>query len=181
VDPILISGGGLVHTPRAGQALLAVLDGVQPVGISTVLLDVNRAAPAIGAVAGIKPLAAASALEAGTLTSLGTVISPVGQAKPGDVVMRMRIVYDSGGELDVEARYGEIEIWPLLVGQQATLEIRPSRRFDVGMGPGQGGKVEVLGGLVGLVVDARGRPLKLPQDPDLRRRTLNGWIWDVGG
>ncbi|MGC9347045.1 MAG: glutamate mutase L [Anaerolineae bacterium] len=181
VDPILISGGGLVHTPRPGQALLAMLDGVQPVGVSTVLLDVNRAGPAIGAVAGVKPLVAASALEAGTLTSLGTVISPVGQARPGDVVMRMRIVYDSGGELDVEARYGEIEIWPLLAGQRATLEIRPSRRFDIGMGPGQGGKVEVLGGLVGLVVDARGRPLKLPQDPDLRRRTLSGWIWDVGG
>lgn len=181
IDPILISGGGIVHTPRAGQALLAVLDGLEPVGISTVLLDVNRAAPAIGAVAGINPLAAASTLEAGTLVSLGTVISPVGRARPGEVVMQMRIIYERGGELDVEARYGELEIWPLLAGQRATLEIRPNRRFDIGMGPGRGGKVDVLGGLVGLVVDARGRPLTLPSDPDQRRRTLNGWIWDVGG
>jgi hypothetical protein len=181
IDPILVSGGGIVHTPRPGQALLAVLDGLEPVGISTVLLDVNRAAPAIGAVAGINPLAAASTLEAGTLVSLGTVISPVGRARPGEVVMQMRIVYERGGELDVEARYGELEIWPLLAGQRATLEIRPNRRFDIGMGPGRGGKVEVLGGLVGLVVDARGRPLTLPSDPDQRRRTLNGWIWDVGG
>ncbi len=181
VDPLLISGGGLVHMPRPGQALLIALDGLQPTGITTVLLDANRAAPALGAVAGLKPLAAASALEAGTLLSLGTVISPVGKARPGETVLRMRITYEDGGTLDVEARYGDIEIWPLLPGQRATLEIRPNRRFDVGLGPGRGGKVQVIGGLVGLVVDARGRPLTLPDDPDQRRRTLHGWIWDVGG
>lgn len=181
VDPILISGGGLVHMPRPGQALLITLDGLQPIGISTILLDVNRASPALGAVAGLKPLAAASALEAGTLISLGTVISPVGKARPGEVVMRMRIAYEDGGTLNVEARYGDIEIWPLLPGQKATLELRPNRRFDVGMGYGHSGKVQAIGGLVGLVVDARGRPLILPEDSDRRRRALHGWIWDVGG
>lgn len=181
LDPIVISGGGIVYAPRPGQALLAMLDGVQPVGISTLLLDVNRAAPAIGAVAGIRPLIAASALEAGALVSLGTVISPVGQTKLGETVLRLRISYDSGSPLDVEARYGELEIWPLPVGQRATLEIRPHRRFDIGMGPGQGGKVEVLGGLVGLVVDARGRPLVLPRNVEQHRRALKRWILDVGG
>ncbi len=181
LDPILISGGGVVNTPRPGQALLAVLDGLQPVGISTVLLDVNRAAPALGAVAGIKPLAAASALESGTLVSLGTIISPVGRAGSGDLVLEMSITYESGGALDVEAHFGEIEIWPLMPDKRATLEIKPTRRFDVGMGNGRGVKVEVRGGLLGIVVDARGRPLHLPEDPDARRRAVNGWIWDVGG
>lgn len=181
VDPILLSGGGIVHMPRPGQVLLVALDGLQPVGISTILLDVNRAAPALGAVAGVKPLAAASALEAGTLVSLGTVISPVGKARPGETILRIRIVYEDGGELDVEAHYGDIEIWPLLPGQKATLELRPSRRFDVGLGLGRGGKVQVIGGMVGLVVDARGRPLTLSDNPDQRRRTLTRWIWDVGG
>lgn len=181
MDPILIAGGGIAHVPRPGHALLAILDGLQPAGISTLLLDVNRAAPAIGAIAGVKPLIAASALDAGSLVSLGTVISPVGQGRPGEVVMHMRIIYEGGEELDVEARYGEIEVWPLLADQRATLEIRPGRRFDVGIGPGQGGSVEVHGGLVGLVVDARGRPLTLPANPDRRRRSLNRWLWDVGG
>jgi len=181
VDPILISGGGLVHMPRPGQALLVTLDSLQPTGISTILLDINRAAPALGAVAGLKPLAAASAMESGTLISLGTVISPVGKARPGEVVMKMRIVYEDGGALNVEARYGDMEIWPLLPGQKATLELRPNRRFDVGLGLGRGGKVQAIGGLVGLVVDARGRPLVLPEDPERRRRVLHGWIWDVGG
>lgn len=182
VDPILISGGGIVHMPRPGQALLTVLDSLEPVGFSTILLDVNRAAPALGAVATIKPLAATSALESGTLVSLGTVISPVGKARPGDAILRMKIGYEDGSELDVEARYGEIEIWPLLPGQTAKLELRPQRRFDVGLGgPGRGGKVEAVGGLVGLVVDARGRPLEIPDDMERRRKRLRRWLWDVGG
>ncbi len=181
-DPILISGGGIVNMPRPGQALLTVLDGAQPVGIATVLLDVNRAAPALGAVASIKPLAAASALEAGTLAPLGTVISPVGTGRLGDPVLRMKIKYEDGSELNVEARYGDLEIRPLLPGQKATLDIKPNRRFDVGLGgPGRGGKVEAIGGLVGLVVDARGRPFTLPVDVEQRQRLLQRWIWDVGG
>jgi hypothetical protein len=181
IDPILVSGGGIVHTQRPGQALLAILDGLQPTGISTILLDVNRSAPAIGAIAGVKPLAAASALDAGTLISLGTVISPVGKARLGETLLRMHIAYDNGGELDVDAHYGEIEVWPLIPGQKATIELHPNRRIDVGFGLGHAGKVKASGGLVGLIVDARGRPLQLPQDADARRRILNRWLWDVGG
>jgi hypothetical protein len=181
-DPIIISGGGTVHMPRPGHALLTVLDGVEPVGISTVLLDVNRAAPALGAVASIKPLAAASALESGILASLGTVISPMGTGRLGDPVLRMKITYEDEMELNVEAHYGDLEIWPLLPGQRATLEIQPSRRFDIGLGgPGRGGKVQAIGGLVGLVVDARGRPLGLPAGVEQRQKLLQRWIWDVGG
>lgn len=181
LDPILVSGGGVVHQPRPGQALLIILDSVQPLGISTILLDENRAAPALGAVASIKPLAAASALEAGMLIPLGTVISPVGRAKQGDTILKVRIIYDDGGKLDVEAHYGEIEVWPLLPGQHAVLELHPQRRFDIGLGPGQGGKVHAVGGRVGLVVDARGRPLRLPENTERRQRLLNRWLWDVGG
>lgn len=181
-DPILISGGSLVHMPRPGQALLTALDAIEPTGISTLLLDVNRTAPALGAVAGIKPLAAASALDTGTLVTLGTVISPVGKARLGEPILQMRIVYEEGSTLNVEARYGELEIWPLLPGQRATLELKPQRRFDLGLGgPGHGGKVQVVGGLVGLVVDARGRPLLLPENPERRRQRLQRWLWDVGG
>jgi len=181
-DPILISGGSLVHMPRPGHALLTVLDGIQPVGISTILLDERRAASALGAIATIKPLAAASALEAGTLVSLGTVISPIARGRAGDTILAMEINYDDGSELSVEAHYGELEVWPLLPGQRATLELKPARNVDVGLGgPGKGGKIQALGGRVGLVVDGRGRPLQLPPEADQRHKVLRRWIWDVGG
>ena len=115
------------------------------------------------------------------LIPLGTVISPVGRAKQGDTILKVRIIYDDGGKLDVEAHYGEIEVWPLLPGQHAALELRPQRRFDIGLGLGQGGTVHAVGGRVGLVVDARGRPLRLPENPERCQRVLNRWLWDVGG
>lgn len=181
-DPILISGGSLVHMPRPGHALLTVLDGIQPVGISTMLLDERRAASALGAIATVKPLAAASALEAGTLVSLGTVISPIARGRTGDTILAMDINYDDGSELSVEAHYGELEVWPLLPGQRATLVLKPARNVDVGLGgPGKGGKIQALGGRVGLVVDGRGRPLQLPAEADQRHKVLRRWIWDVGG
>ena len=52
LDPILISGGGIVHLPRPGQALLTVLDGLEPIGITTMLLDVHRVAPRAGSSGG---------------------------------------------------------------------------------------------------------------------------------
>lgn len=181
LDPIIISGGGLAHIPQPSRILLAALDALEPVGISTVLLDRNQVAPALGAMAAVKPLAAAAALDSDALMPLGTVITPLGHGRRGEVVMRMRVTYEDGSILDMEPKYGQIEVCPLTLGQRATLTLRVNRRFDIGLGPGQGGKVEVIGGLVGLVVDARGRPLTLPRDPDRRRRILRRWLWDLGG
>lgn len=181
LDPIIVSGGGLVHIPQPGRILLAVLDALEPVGVSTILLDRNQVVPALGAMATIKPLAAAAALDGDALMPLGTVITPVGRGRRGEVVMRMRVTYEDGSVLDIEPKYGQLEVCPLAAGQRATLTLRVNRRFDIGLGPGRGGKVEVIGGLVGLVIDARGRPLILPQDPDKRRRSLRRWFWDLGG
>ena len=181
LDPIIVSGGGLAHIPQPGRILLAVLDALEPVGVSTILLDRDQVVPALGAMATIKPLAAAAALDGDALMPLGTVITPVGRGRRGEVVMRMRVTYEDGSVLDIEPKYGQLEVCPLAAGQRATLNLRVNRRFDIGLGPGRGGKVEVIGGLVGLVIDARGRPLILPQDPDKRRRHLRRWFWDLGG
>jgi hypothetical protein len=39
---------------------------------------------------------------------------------------------------------------------------------------------KVFGGLCGVVIDARGRPLSLPADHDLRRQTLQHWASILG-
>jgi len=181
-DTIVVSGGVLAHAPRPGQAALIVLDALQPVGVTTMVLDAHGLAPALGNVATVKPLAAVEALDSGSFVNLATVVTPVGRARRGDIVLRLRVTYEDGSTLDVEVRHGELEVLPLLPGQQAVLELRPLRGFDVGLGgPGRGGKRRVSGGLVGLIVDARGRPLRLAGDPGRRRRQVQQWLWDVGG
>lgn len=181
-DTIVLSGGALAEAPRPGQAALVLLDALQPIGISTLVVDAYGLAPALGSVASIKPVAAVEALDAGGLTNLGTVVAPVGEAKPGDTVLKMKVCYDNGSELEVEVRYGELEILPLPVGQEAVLELSPRRGFEVGVGmKGKGGKRRVSGGLAGLIIDARGRPLRLPPEPEQRREQMQKWLREAGG
>lgn len=180
-DTIVVSGGVLVNAPRPGQTALMILDALQPIGISTLVLDKYRLASALGSVAAVKPLAAVETLDSGGFVNLATVVSPVGRARPGDTILRVKLTYDDDSAFSVEVQYGNIEVLPVLPGQQAELELRPARRFDAGLGPGRGGKRRISGGLAGLIIDARGRPLRLANEPEERQVQTRQWLWDVGG
>jgi hypothetical protein len=160
-----------------------VLNAVQPVGVCTLVADTYGLAPALGSVAAVKPLAAVEALDAGVFTNLATVVTPVGRgAQLGDTVLRVCVSYDDGRELDIDVGYGDLEVLPLPLGQEAVVELSPKRGFDVGLGgSGKTDKRRVSGGLTGLIVDARGRPLSLPDEPAQLRERMQRWLYDVGG
>jgi len=74
-----------------------------------------------------------------------------------------------------------LEVLQLPIGHSAELHLQPLHRYDVGMGgPGRGGRLRAVGGSLGVVVDARGRPLQLPKDPALRRELIGKWRWMIG-
>ncbi len=181
-EPIIGGGSILGRAPRPGQAALMLLDALEPIGVTTLMLDTCSLMSALGGCAFAQPLAAVQALDAGGPVTLGTVIAPVGRARVGDTVLGLQIKYQSGGDLEVEVTAGSLEVLPLPPGQKAVLKLEPRRSIDVGRGgPGRGGgKVEVQGGLVGLIVDARGRPLPLPSDAGKRRERIQQWLWDIG-
>jgi hypothetical protein len=59
--------------------------------------------------------------------------------------------------------------------------LRPERGIDVGFGGlGKAGALRIAGGALGLIIDARGRPLKLDADPARRRDSNEKWLWDIG-
>ena len=91
--------------------------------------------------------------------------------------MRAKIAFDLGGELEVEVKYGSLEMLPLPLGEKARLELKLRRGIRMGR---NGGTIEVDGGAVGLVIDARGRPLRLPADPEACRQQVQQWLWDMG-
>lgn len=181
-DPIVVSGAVLTQAPRPGQTALIILDALQPIGISTLVLDAYGLASALGSVAAIKPLAAVEALDSGGFVNLATVVSPVGRARTGDTILRVGVSYEDGSSFRVEVKQGDLEVLPLLSGQQAVLQLEPTRHnIDVGLGgPGKGGRRRVNGGLVGLIIDARGRPLRLATDGKRRQVQMQRWLWDVG-
>jgi hypothetical protein len=182
-EPIIAGGGILTQAPTTGQALLMLLDGLQPTGVTTIALDQNGLLPALGAAAEINSILPIHVLDSSTFLSLGTIISPVGSAKYGSPVLKVKITYEGGAEKSLEVKYGNLEVIPLPMGQPASLQIQPLNRFDVGMGsPGRGGTLtRVAGGALGIIIDARARPLRLPAEPNQRREIQKKWLQALGG
>ena len=175
-DPIVVSGGVLTNAPSPAQSLLMILDALQPTGIQRILLDINHLVPGLGAASTVVPgLVSQLLLDPTVLVNLGFVISPICQVKAGAAVLRIRVQFQSGHETTINVHQGNIQTVSIPAGQKARVLIDPLNRANIGFGPGKGTSIQVVGGLFGLVVDARGRPLELPEDPEKRRNLLLKW------
>ena len=180
-EPILAGGGALSNAPTPGQSLLLLLDALQPVGITSIILDQNNLLPLLGAAAESNYLLPVQVLESGAFMSLGTIVSVISPASYGMPVIKARLTYEDGSDARVEVKLGGLEILPLNMGQTARLSLQPLNRSDIGNGPGRNAAIQVAGGVMGVVIDARGRPLSLPEDPVRRRELFKKWLWSVGG
>ncbi len=180
-EPILVSGSVFSAAPTLGQALLMLLDGLQPVGATTFVLDQHHLLAALGAVAGRVPILPVQVLDSGAFTVLATVISPLVSAKPGTPILRARLTTHSGREMSLEVKQGMFEVLPLPLGETGRLYLQPLHRADVGFGPGRGGDMPVSGTVFGVVFDARGRPIVLPADGGRRREMIKKWLRTLGG
>jgi len=96
--------------------------------------------------------------------------------------MRVRVEPEGGGEMSEGAvRFGQVVLLPLRQGEHARLTVRPESGFDVGFGgAGKAGALRVAGGALGVIIDARGRPLQLAKDPVERQEMNLKWLKDVG-
>jgi hypothetical protein len=180
-EPILVGGSAITNAATIGQGLLMLLDGIQPVGITTIILDQNHLLPGIGAAAGINPILPVQILESGAFMGLASVVAPISNARPGTPILRGRLVTREGSEYKFEVNQGTLDVLPLPSGQVGQLYLEPLHRADVGFGPGRSGDVQVSGTLVGVVIDARGRPLQLSKESGRRREMIKKWIWTLGG
>jgi len=180
-EPILAGGGALSDAPTPGQSLLLLLDALQPVGITSIILDQNNLLPLLGAAAEANHLLPVQVLESGAFMSLGTIVSVISPASYGTPVLKARLTYEDESDARAEVKFGGLEILPLGMGQTARLTLQPLHRSDIGNGPGRTAAIQVAGGVMGVVIDARGRPLALPEDPVRRRELFKKWLWSVGG
>jgi uncharacterized protein (TIGR01319 family) len=182
MEPIIASGGALARAPRPGLAALVLLDAIQPTGVCSLWMDHNSLTPALGAAAEPLPLVAVQVLTSGCFVSLGTVVAPMGRGRPDRPVLKLRLDKEGSGEvLEGEVRFGQLVVLALGQGEHGRLTLRPEQGFDVGFGgPGKAGALRVSGGAVGLIIDARGRPLQLPRDGPRRIELNQKWLWDIG-
>jgi hypothetical protein len=174
-DRFFVCGWGVARAPRQDQSLLMILDAVQPVGIATIILDQNNLVGAVGAGAEIDPLLAVHVLESNAFVNLGTVISPVGKPR-GGMLLRIQVVREGQKEPVVDIKAGGIQVIPLPAGKVADVYVQPMPHVNIGLGAGRGGWVRrVVGGVFGLVIDGRGRPIQVPGAFNHRAETLQAW------
>ena len=75
----------------------------------------------------------------------------------------------------MEVKQGSIAVLPLASGSKGQLYLRPVRRTEIEDAGISAEPLQVTGGVCGVVLDARGRPLKLPADEQLRIEHLKEW------
>ena len=182
-DLILATGGVLAHAPKYGQVALMLLDALQPRGVTSLVLDKTMLISQLGAVATVAPITAVQVNENDAVTHrLGTCVVPYGQLQAGQVALTVGVEYSNGRQHKVDVIAGTIEVIPLRANEQALLTLFPAPTVDVGLGPGERARAaeEIDGGLVGLIIDARGRPLVLPTEEEERQARVMQWMQAIG-
>ncbi len=179
-EPIFASGAVITEAPTQAQKLLILLDGLQPSGITTLALDQNNILSMLGGVAEINSLLPIQVINSGALSYLATVISPVSDTNYGTPILKVKMTRQDGSQMETQIKMGALQALALQAGQTARLELRPMGRTDVGLGPGRACELDVIGSSFGVVIDARGRPLRLPVERDKSRELMKRWLATLG-
>ncbi|NUQ70162.1 MAG: glutamate mutase L [Chthonomonadales bacterium] len=183
LDMIVGSGGVLSHSPRRGQAALMMMDAYQPEGATLLTVDSIFMMPQLGILSTVHPEAATQVFERDCLVYLGTCVAPVGSAKQGEPCITVTI-----GDRSETVAFGTIKVVPLGYvkdgssnePERVEAALQPARGFDVGAGRGRSRTITATGGEVGLIIDARGRPLTLPTEDVSRRAKIRSWLDAMG-
>lgn len=171
LDLVVGSGGVLSHAPRRVQSAMMMIDAFLPEGITMLTVDSIFMMPQLGVLSTVHESAATEVFEKDCLIRLGMCIAPMGKGKKGQEAVSVKI-----GENEYNVTYGDIGHIDLKVGERANALIKPAKNLDIGAGKGKELETEIEGGIVGVIIDARGRrPFVLPDSAKERVESLNKW------
>jgi len=172
---IIGSGGVLSHAPDRAQSALMMMDAYEPEGITMVTVDSIFMMPHLGVLSEHVYEAAKQVFEFDCIVKCGHCIAPKGTAKQGEPCVRVH-----GEGVDISVPYGTIKVIPCDRHEYKTLTVEPAKNFDMGAGKGKPITEKLEGGTVGIIIDARGRPLALPGDVNVRVSKLREWLEAMG-
>jgi hypothetical protein len=176
IDICAGTGGLLSHAPRRIQSMLILTDAWQTEGITRMMQDSVFMMPHLGVVSTVYRDAAWNIFDKDCLVRLGTSIAASGQAKFGEKVMDLKIEMPDGTVLEESMKLGDLKLIPLGPEEEAKVFVEPAAHYDIGAGPGKELEATVQGGVAGLLLDARGRPLYFPEDDQKRKELLIKWF-----
>jgi len=182
LDLLVGSGGVLSHAPRRAQCARMLIDSFNPEGITQLAVDSIFMMPQLGVLANIEKedlaeearIAALEVFHKDCLIRLGTCITPVGKAKAGAIVLTVEFSMPDGNKIRHELKKDELfRIDAPYEPIKAVLT--PSNKMDIGAGKGEPIETTVYGGVVGLILDGRNRPITIPTDSENRLVALKNW------
>ena len=179
LDLIVGSGGILSHAPRRVQSMLMMVDAYEPLGVTRLSVDSIFMMPHLGVLSTINEKAATDVFVRDCMVYLGTCVAPIGQGKDGEQCAGYAITFPDGRVDKGQLSFGALRLVPLASEQKASITVQPAKQVNLGAGAGVAVTREVQGGVVGLLLDGRGRPLRLPADHAARVAALTKWYQAV--
>ncbi|MBT3519346.1 MAG: methylaspartate mutase [Candidatus Marinimicrobia bacterium] len=182
LDLLVGSGGVLSHAPRREQSARMLIDAFMPEGITQLAVDSIFMMPQLGVLANIEKedlaeearTAALEVFHKDCLIRLGTCIAPVGKAKDGATVLAAEFAMPDGSTIHHNLKKNELyRIEAPYEPIQAKLT--PDKKMNIGAGKGEPIDTTVYGGVVGLILDGRDRPITIPNDSESRLAALKSW------
>jgi uncharacterized protein (TIGR01319 family) len=179
LDLIVGSGGILSHAPRRMQSMLLMVDAYEPLGVTTLSVDSIFMMPHLGVLSTVNEQAATEVFVRDCMVYLGTCIAPIGQGPNGERCADYEVVLPDGRTEKGTLNFGDLKLYRLARDQQASVTMQPAKQVNLGEGAGQPITRTVRGGVAGLLLDARGRPLQLPREQTARVAALMRWYQAV--
>jgi len=176
IDICAGTGGLLSHAPRRIQSMYILTDAWQPEGVTRMFQDSVFMMPHLGVLSTVYRDAAWNIFDKDCLVRLGTNIAPAGTGKLGEHVMTVELEMPNGEEVKEELSLGDIKLVKLTEFEEVKALITPAKDYDVGAGLGKELKATVSGGVAGVILDARGRPIYLPEEEGQRKELLLKWF-----
>ena len=182
LDLLVGSGGVLSHAPRREQSARMLIDAFLPEGITQLAVDSIFMMPQLGVMANIEKealaqdarTAAIEVFEKDCLIRLGTCIAPVGLSKPGATLLHAELTLSNGESQTHEIKFGDI-VRIEVPYEKVNAKLTPGKGMDIGAGKNEPIETAIFGGVVGIVLDGRGRPLEISSDPNQRIADLKKW------
>lgn len=180
---IIGSGGVLSKAPRRAQAALMMLDAFLPVGVTELYVDSIFMMPHLGVLLTVEPDIAMKVLMKDCLVHLGPCVAPKGPVRPGETCLRIEVRNSSGVSRTVEFPGGIVAALPLPSSEGSgpiKVKVIPGSGLDVGEGAGKTVEFITEPGVVGIIVDTRGRPVSFPEDPQKMADQNATWALGIG-
>jgi uncharacterized protein (TIGR01319 family) len=180
LDLLVGSGGVASHAPRRHQTVMMLIDAFLPEGITRLGVDSIFMMPHLGVLAEINEEAATEVFDKDCMIYLGCCVAPSGKIKPDQIALSAEIDLPDGTKFKEDIKFGEMRLLPCPVGKKAKAILKPGRGLDLGAGKNETVETELFGGVVGIVLDTRGRqPFDIPEDPNLRVPMLKKWMREL--